>query len=113
MTTLYTSHMVSVAPSAFVDAANALVEAQGWGPLNYSVPLSATGSAPATHYGLAAHVQPSVAATIANAAAASQDVAAVIAHVVVDIRDDEWGRQHFERVIADLGLREFQPGVTP
>ena len=34
------------------DAGNAVAEAMGWGPGNYSVPLSADGQKPATHYGL-------------------------------------------------------------
>lgn len=35
-----------------VATGNAVAEAMGWGPNNYSVPLSADGSEPATHYGL-------------------------------------------------------------
>src|SRR5512137_410311 len=31
---------------------NDVAEAMGWGPNNYSVPLSADGSEPATHFGL-------------------------------------------------------------
>jgi hypothetical protein len=39
------------------DKANALGEAMGWGPNNFSVPLSADGQNPATHWGLHAWVQ--------------------------------------------------------
>lgn len=43
---------VLILPNAQVATGNAVAEAMGWGPNNYSVPLSATGTAPATHYGL-------------------------------------------------------------
>lgn len=42
---------VVVAPSSLKDAANQLAQSFGYGPNNFSVPLSADGSEPATHYG--------------------------------------------------------------
>ena len=43
---------VLILPLDQVATGNAVAEAMGWGPNNYSVPLSADGSEPATHYGL-------------------------------------------------------------
>ena len=47
---------VLLLPLAQVATGNAVGEAMGWGPASYSVPLSADGSEPATHYGLHAWV---------------------------------------------------------
>lgn len=45
-------NVVLVIPATLLDKANALGEAMGWGPNNYSVPLSSNGSEPATHWSL-------------------------------------------------------------
>lgn len=47
---------VLILPAAYRDAGNAFGIAQGWGEENFSVPLSATGLEPATHYGCRADV---------------------------------------------------------
>lgn len=49
---------VLILPAAYRDAGNAFGVAQGWGEGNFSVPLSATGLEPATHYGCRPDVQP-------------------------------------------------------
>ena len=49
---------VLILPAAYRDAGNAFGVAQGWGEDNFSVPLSATGLEPATHYGCRPDVQP-------------------------------------------------------
>jgi hypothetical protein len=43
---------VLILPVDQVDTGNAVAEAMGWGPSNYSIPLSADGRDPVTHYGL-------------------------------------------------------------
>lgn len=43
---------VLIIPADLRSEANTLGEAMGWGPNNYSVPLSENGTEPATHYGL-------------------------------------------------------------
>jgi hypothetical protein len=57
---------VLIVPLAYHAAANQLAELMGWGPNSYSVPLSADGSEPATHYGLHAWVTPEFEAMIAG-----------------------------------------------
>lgn len=47
---------VLILPAAYRDAGNAFGVAQGWGEGNFSVPLSATGTTPVTHYGCRADV---------------------------------------------------------
>lgn len=48
---------VLILPAAYRDAGNAFGVAQGWGEGNFSVPLSATGTTPVTHYGCRPDVQ--------------------------------------------------------
>lgn len=43
---------VLILPDALRDEGNRMGAAMGWGPENFSVPLSADGSEPATHWGL-------------------------------------------------------------
>lgn len=43
--------VVIIVPTAYRDAVNAAAEANGHGPDNINIPLSADGNAPATHYG--------------------------------------------------------------
>ena len=45
-------NIVLLVPDSLREKANALGEAMGWGPNNYSIALSADGSEPATHWGL-------------------------------------------------------------
>ena len=47
-----TYSFVAIAPVAVADALEPYLQAQGWGPGNFSVPLSADGTTPATHLGL-------------------------------------------------------------
>lgn len=49
---------VFIIPDADREAGNAYAEKMGWGPNTYSVPLSPTGSPPATHWGCRAQVGP-------------------------------------------------------
>jgi len=42
----------AIIPAAELDAANAALEAAGFGPGNFSVPLCASGGGDTTHYGL-------------------------------------------------------------
>ncbi len=50
------TNAVMILPAAYLDAGNAFGVAQGWGEGNFSVPLSASGIAPATHWGCCAEV---------------------------------------------------------
>lgn len=58
---------VLIIPLANRDAANQLAQLMGWGLNNYSVPLSADGTEPATHFGLHAWVTPEFEAMMTGA----------------------------------------------
>lgn len=80
---------VAIVPAARRDEFNERADQAGRGPNNYSVPLSADGSEPATHYGLHAWIADD---------AAVEDIEGR----VVSVRDDMAG--HFADVCAEQGL---------
>lgn len=99
---------VLIIPAAQRAAADALAEALGWGPGCYSVPLAPEGAAEPTHYGLHAWVTPSFVDMIGAGVMPqgldypAADFAAVMAALVVSVRDD--GEGHFAEVCAAEGL---------
>lgn len=111
---------VLIIPVAERDQANALAEAMGWGPNNYSVPLSTAGTDPATHYGLRAGAEDSFEAMLGTAQAdgtmpqplidagfPADTFAAIVAAVIADFRDDPTG--HFDDICAAHGLQRINP----
>lgn len=96
----WTTSAVLIAPAAHRDAANALAQAMDWGAGCYSVPLSASGEAPATHWGLRTGAAPAFADMIGAAAQGAlpeelagtfepAQVAALIAALIISIEADE------------------------
>lgn len=113
----YTTSAVLIIPTAQRDAANALAEAMGWGAGCYSVPLSATGAEPATHYGLHSWVEQSFVEMLGAAGDGSmppdliaagyppEDFAAVLGSLGSSIRAGETDPAgHFAEVYAAHGL---------
>ena len=103
---------VLIVPTAQRAKANALGEALGHGPNNYSVALSPTGSEPATHWGGRGEVTDDFIAMIADAAQGNPpagldyplaDLAEVLGALIADFRADAAG--HFADVLAANGLQ--------
>jgi hypothetical protein len=103
---------VLIIPEAQRDKANALGEALGHGPNNYSVALSPTSSEPATHWGGRGEVTDDFIAMIAGAAQGNPpagldyplaDLAEVLAALIADFRADLNG--HFADVLEAHNLR--------
>lgn len=92
---------VFIIPAAYRDAGNALGEAMGWGPGNYSVALSPTGAEPATHYGCRADVTDGFLAMLADPPPEAAPVLAVL-HVNIADTDDAYG--HWSDVLATQNL---------
>lgn len=92
---------VMIAPATDLDAANALGEGMGWGPDNFTVPLSASGAEPATHWGCRADVSEGFVALLESPPA---EALPVLAMVHIDIRSTADPAGHFREVIAGLGL---------
>ena len=107
---------VLIIPEAQRAKANALGEALGHGPNNYSVALSPTGSEPATHWGGCGEVTDDFIAMIADAAQGNPpagldyplaDLAEVLGALIADFRADAAG--HFADVLEAHGLRMVEP----
>ena len=103
---------VLIIPTAQRAKANALGEALGHGPNNYSVALSPTGSEPATHWGGRGEVIDEFIAMIAAAAQGNPhagldypaaDLAEVLGVLITDFRDDMVG--HFDAVLSAHDLK--------
>lgn len=93
---------VMIVPDAHKAAADAFGESMGWGPGNYSVPLSPTGALPATHWGCRANVSEGFLELLADPPA---EAAPILAVVTMDIRSTDDARGHFLEVAAGIGLR--------
>ena len=89
---------VLIIPAQARDAANALGEAMGWGPNNYSVPLTDGNSV--THYGCRANVGQGFIDQLSNP---PPEAGEVIAALISDLREGD-GYSHFMEVIAQHGL---------
>ena len=92
---------VMILPAAARDAGNALGASMGWGPSSYSVALSPTGSAPATHYGCCAEVS---AGFLALLASPPPEAAPVLAVLTIDTRETADPGAHWHDVLAAQGL---------
>lgn len=93
---------VLIVSDAAKAAGNALGESMGWGPNNYSVALSPSGSLPATHWGCRVEVSQGFFDLLANP---PKEAIPVIALVEMDFRETEDKAGHFQEVAAGLGLQ--------
>lgn len=99
------SSLVAICPAALVDAANAWCAEMGFGSPSFTVPLSADGSEPATHYGLRADVSTNGQALI------EANVPPELASVTRDYSETLWGLEHFEAVCGGLDLMRVEVGT--
>jgi len=103
---------VLIVPASLRAEANMLGEAMGWGPNNYSVPLSATGAEPASHFGLHAWAEQSFVDLMRGLGQGivppvqgmtPAQVVGVVSALVTSIRLDSSG--HWDDVIAAQNLQ--------
>jgi hypothetical protein len=103
---------VLILPANQVAIGNAVGEAMGWGPDNYSVALSADGSEPATHWGLHAWAADSFQTLVesgiyppelAEAGISEADYDAMMAVLIFSFQADITG--HFDAVCEANGLQ--------
>lgn len=96
---------VLIIPATLQEKANTLAIYMGWGPNNYSVPLSSTGTLPASHYGLHtwatetfmsmmnAAGQGQMPQELVDAGYPPEDFSAVLGSLIVSMQSDSEG--HF------------------
>lgn len=113
--------LTMVVPADQQDKANLLACALGYDVLpgrTFSVPLSATGKVPATHYGCRSAAKQEFIDMLAAAGNGTlpeiqwadygltvDDIAPVLAAVVVDARPSDQADGHFQDVLATQGLK--------
>lgn len=97
---------VLILPAAYRDAGNAFGVAQGWGEDNFSVPLSADGAEPATHYGCRADVTQGFLDMMADPPAEAVPLLAVM---VSSFADGVQPYDHWIATLAENGLTRVEP----
>lgn len=116
----WTLSIVMIVPAALQDTANRLSCALGHDVLpgnTFSVPLSSDGSDPATHYGCRTAAKQEFVDILTSAGAGDlpdiewadygltvEDVAPLLAALIVDVRPAGEASGHFDEVIAGNGL---------
>lgn len=116
--------IVMIVPAAFQDTANRLSCALGHDVLpgnTFSVPLSADASEPATHYGCRTAAKQEFVDILTGASQGDlpdsgtdygltvEDIASVLAVLIVDVRPAEQASGHFDEVAEDNSLRRIVP----
>ena len=114
--TLWTYSIVMIAPAATRDGANAVAEALGHGPNNFSATLSNDGQS-ITHYGCRTQAQQSFVDLLAGMGQGQmppidgvdpQLIETILTSLVIDIQNGADGATHFNQVLADNGLTRFE-----
>ena len=105
--------LVLIVPASLKDAANQMGQAIGWTGDNLSVPLSASGNAPATHYGCHAWAQDIAVAWLTGTPLPESmgvnqaQVDALLSQMTVSVDQGE-GREHFEAACQGAGLKAVE-----
>jgi hypothetical protein len=114
--TLWTYSIVMIAPAATKDGADAIAEALGHGPNNFSATLSTDGQS-ITHYGCRTQAQQSFVELLAGMGqgefppiegANPQIIGAILGSLIIDIQDGVDGATHFNAVLEANGLTRFE-----
>jgi hypothetical protein len=114
--TLWTYSIVMIAPAATKDGANAIAEALGHGPNNFSATLSNDGKT-ITHYGCRTQAQQSFVELLAGMGqgefppiegANPRVIEAILGSLIIDIQDGADGATHFNAMLESNGLARFE-----
>jgi hypothetical protein len=114
--TLWTYSIVMIAPAATKDGANAIAEALGHGPSNFSATLSNDGQT-ITHYGCRTQAQQSFVDLMAGMGQGELPpiegvdpklIEAILISLIIDIQDGADGAAHFNAVLESNGLTRFE-----
>jgi len=99
---------VLILPAAYRNAGNAFGVAQGWGEGNFSVPLSASGSEPATHWGCCAEVGPGFLLLMENPPPEAAPLLSVMVH---SFNDTVMPYDHWTATLAENNLQRVAYNV--
>ena len=96
---------VLILPDAYRAAGDAFGVAQGWGDGNFSVPLSASGTTPGTHYGCRADVTDGFLAMMADP---PPEAVPLLAVMVSSFADGVQPYDHWISTLAENGLMRVE-----
>ena len=99
----YTYSLTLIAPVAYRDAANAVAEAMGWGPDNYSIPLTDNGT-DITHYALATCCDQQFVDWMTEPPTEAGDIGDLLEALIVSIAPRTDDGQHGRDTFAANGL---------
>jgi hypothetical protein len=114
--TLWTYSIVMIAPAATKDGANAIAEALGHGPNNFSATLC-NDRQTITHYGCRTQAQQSFVDLLAGMGqgefppiegANPRVIEAILGSLIIDIQDGADGATHFNAMLESNGLARFE-----
>ena len=114
--TLWTYSIVMISPAATRDGANAIAEALGHGPNNFSATLSDDGQT-ITHYGCRTQAQQSFVDLLAGMGQGEfppiegvdpKLIETILTSLIIDIQDGVDGATHFNQVLTDNRLTRFE-----
>jgi hypothetical protein len=109
----FRNSLVMIAPAALMPTLTALGPSIGFSEGEFSVPLSATGTDPATHYGLHAWSRDDFVETITSAATIGEldeaTTAALRAALIISNRIGGEPYEHWTAVLTANGLQVIQP----
>ena len=101
--TEYVWSAVLIVPAAYRDAANDLVEAMGWGPDNYRIPLTGDGEA-ISHYAVATPVDQQFADWLENPPPEAAGASEILSVLIASLRPRGDDRQHALDTFDENGL---------
>lgn len=111
----YPHSLVLIVPSPLKDAANSVGQIIGWTGDNLSVPLSASGNAPATHWACHSWAQAIAAAWLTGTPLPESfgidqaQVDGLLSQITVSVdANGLQGGEHFAAVIADASLQRVE-----
>lgn len=109
----YDTSLVMICPADALDAVGEAIAPLGYSAAEFSVPLSAGGADPATHFGLCAWAQSETALawTIAPELPplSSDQLAWLRSTLIISTQTDGFPADHFAAVLAARGLRRIEP----
>ena len=110
----YDQSLVAITPAAFKATAEALGQAMGHTGNEFTVPLSAGGAEPATHYGLHAWATPEAAAVwLGNAyppdtGYTEQQIDDIRNALTISVQENANPGEHFDTVLTSQSLQRIQ-----
>jgi hypothetical protein len=102
---------VLIIPASMYEQGNIIGDHMGWGPNNFSVPLSSDGSEPATHYGLHTYSDDEFKGWIEGTIPLPeqmQDAQPIIDSMIHSFDITVTGAEHFSLVLNDNNLEYIE-----